>query len=278
MKTIFTFTIMLAGIFCNAQDTLDCKKDLSYDKKEQFFYKKGDDAQKPVTGPAVCYPKKGQVNKGKLVNGKWDGAVKGYSSETGTLVGKAQYRNGVLNGPKICYTETGKLKDSLVYDEGTLLYARYAKFDKEGNRTQLTESDEKQHTSTCYHYGNVDKREYISEVHRMKGGKKDGIQEKMGYEAEAGGSIFTFTEVEDLYRDGDQVKRTYYDHGVKYRIDDYADGKPAMENTISADGRVAASYPLKGGKRHGSAIIYDGKGGSSKQEYSRGKLVTPKVK
>jgi|GEM_PF-6797885 len=278
MKTIFTFTFVIAALSVGAQDTLDCKKDLSYDKKQQVFYKKGDDSKTPVTGAAVCYPKKGQVNKGKLVQGKWDGTVKGYDLETGRLVGKANYRNGVLNGAKTCYTDQGRSKDSLVYDEGDLVYSRYTTFDKAGNRTQLTESDQKKKTSTCYHYGTFEKREYLSEIHRMKGKKRDGVQEKMGYESEAGGSIFTFTEVEDLYRDGEQIKRTYYNRGVKYRIDDYSKGKPTMENTIGTDGQVAASYTLKGGKRHGKAIIYDGKGGSSTQEYSKGKPVNKAVK
>lgn len=269
LASAFTALIFGAG----AQDALDCKKDLSYDSKGNFYYKRGDDSKAPVTGNAVCYPKKGMVNRGRLVNGKWDGKVTGYKNDR--MVGKAHYKNGVLDGLKVCYTENGRIKDSTIYSGGNPRYAYEVKFDKNGNRSMVTERNMDENTSVVTHYKRVNNMEYVSEIHRFRGKEKDGLQEYMSGSSDAPGSLLTLTTKEEKYTDGELKTITYYDKGARCKVNDYVDGKLSMQNDIGADGNVSASYPLKGGKKHGTAVIYSADGSKpTSAEYSRGKLVT----
>lgn len=271
MKTIFTIAFASLMFSGQAQDTLDCKKDLSYESKGGFYYKKGDDSKAPVTGNAICHPKKGMVNRGRLVNGKWNGLVTGY--EDGKVVGKAHYKNGLMDGLKLCYADNGKTKDSSIYADGDLRYAYTVKF-KNGNRTETKEMNMETNTTVYTYYDRINGMEYVAEVNRFKGAKKDGLQEIMKGESDAPGSLFTYTAEEQKYVDGELKTITYYDHGKKYKVNDYSDGKLAIQNDIDENGNVSASYPLKKGKKHGTAIIYNANGEKpTSAEYARGKLV-----
>ncbi len=273
MKTFFTLAFTSLLFFGQAQDVLDCKKDLSYDTKAKFFYKKGDESKTPVSGNAVCYPKKGMVNRGKLVNGKWDGLVTGYKDEH--VVGKAYYKNGELNGPMVCYADNGKTKDSTVYVNDNKKYSYLVKFGKNGNRIQTTEKNFETNKTVYTYYETVNNMEYISLINRYTGKKKDGVQEYFKGESEAAGSLFTYSTEDQVYVNGDLKKITYYDHGRKYKVNDYSDGKLAMQNDIDENGNIAASYPLKRGKKHGTAVIYSPNNEKpTNAQYSRGKLVT----
>lgn len=274
MKTIITFAFLSAMLSGYAQDTLNCKKDLKYDKKQGFYYKKGDEAKTPVSGNAICFPKRGMVNRGKLVNGKWDGTVYGYKK--GHLIGKSNYKNGVQDGLRICYAENGKTKDSLVYRDGNVEYAYKARYNKAGSKTREEKVNVGNNTSEIYVYETVNNISYTSEIKRLKATKKDGLQEYMQGESDAPGSLFTYTYQEDNYENGKLKTRTYYNKGKKYQVDDYVDGKLTMQNDIT-NGLVTASYPLKCGKKHGTAVIYDKNGKNPvNEEYKRGNPVVKK--
>lgn len=274
MKTLITFAFTSMMIFCHAQDALDCKKDLAYDNTGKFYYKKGDDSKTPYSGNAVCTPKHGMVNKGKLVNGKWNGIVTGYKNEK--VIGKANYKNGVYDGLRICYTDQGKTMDSTIYQEGNKVYSYEASHNKEGYLKSQKITNYENNTCEMYSYNTVNKMTYITEIARYnRNKKKDGIQEYFKGESDKPGSLLFYTYQEEKYNNGVIVTKTYFNKGKKYRVDDYADGKLSMQNDINEDGFVTASYPLKGGKKHGTAIVYNEKGDQpTSQQYSRGKLVT----
>lgn len=280
MKTLHANRLILttaftASLFLSHAQALDCKKDLSYDSKTKVYYKKGDDSKTPVSGEAVCHPKKGMINKGKLVNGKWDGTVTGYKNDR--VVGKANYKNGLMDGLKICYADNGRTKDSTIYREGNVAYSYEAKLDKSGNRKHVIEKNMDASTMVCTDYDHANGMEYISEIHRYRSGKKDGLQEYYTGSSDAPGSLLTYMEKEEKYVDGELKTITYYDKGVKYKVNDYADGKLAMQNDIGANGEISASYPLKRGKKHGTAVIYSQNGQKpTSQEYARGKPVSAK--
>ena len=276
MKTLITLAFTSAMFFCQAQDALDCKKDLSYDKTGKFYYKKGDDSKTPFSGNAVCTPKGGMVNKGKLVNGKWNGTVTGYKDDK--VVGKANYKAGVYDGLKMCYTDEGKTKDSIIYNDGNMIYSYEAKHDKDGYLKSQKVTDYEKNSCEMYDYKTVNKMTYISDIARYnKAKKKDGVQEHFIGESDKPGSLLFYTYQEEKYNNGELVTKTYFNKGKKYRVDDYADGKLSMQNDIGEDGNVTASYPLKCGKKHGTAVVYNANGEKPvSQEYKKGKLVTAK--
>jgi hypothetical protein len=123
MKSILLLTILLFSLKpFFAQDTLDCKKDLMWDSKERVYYKSNDLTKRKVTGPAKCYPQKDYENRGYLLNGAWEGIVYGYKASK--LIGKANYKGGIVHGFDVRFEETGEISDSAFYDNGNLIYQK----------------------------------------------------------------------------------------------------------------------------------------------------------
>jgi antitoxin component YwqK of YwqJK toxin-antitoxin module len=115
MKQLILVLFISTTVF--AQDTINCNRDLTWEKNEKYYFKKEDTYNKQrYNGPVKYAPASNQLNLGHLKNGVWEGAVYNYINNK--KIGFSNYTNGFLHGLTIKTIENDGvlfIVDSLVY-------------------------------------------------------------------------------------------------------------------------------------------------------------------
>jgi antitoxin component YwqK of YwqJK toxin-antitoxin module len=115
MKHLLVVLLISTHVF--AQDTLNCNRDLTWEKNEKYYFKKEDTYNKQrYDGPVKERPTSNQLNIGYLKNGVWEGTV--YNYVNNKKAGFSNYTNGFLDGLTLRTIENDGVTfiiDSLIY-------------------------------------------------------------------------------------------------------------------------------------------------------------------
>lgn len=266
MKTSLLLTILFFSIKpFFAQDTLDCKKDLMWESKERFYYLSNDATKAKVTGPAKCYPQKEYENRGYLKNGAWEGIVYGYKADK--LIGKVNYKAGILHGFDVRYDENNKVIDSAFYNEGNLTYQKKHVRDSNLDIKRIEEFKLVNDTaiSVRIDYDN-NEPQFYDRTSYLKN-KKEGlfIQYNCNGDLKQEDDFDYFLRA--IYHEGKLVKKINYEGNLPIEEEFYTDGKLVKRITYSnnqgdfgkAD-KIESEINFLNKKRHGEAKFYaDGK-------------------
>ena len=257
-----------------AQDTLNCKEHLTWDKTEKFYYKTGDASRQKYSGPAKCFPRKGIENRGTLKNGNWEGRVYGY--EGSRLLGYSDFENGFYDGLTLKYNEKGLVKDSSIYRHGTNIYQKTFKYDKINLPISAHVFQLIGDTLILEEYAYDEGFPTGLEIERYYKKKKNGAFEKLYYE-ELDDCTKTYVPVHiTFYKDGQKTAERSYDGGYLYVEDVYENGKKVLENMYEGDlNKLVQQTPYSNGKIHGEVKYYhyETKTLYQVEVYENGKLI-----
>jgi antitoxin component YwqK of YwqJK toxin-antitoxin module len=255
MKTLFKLLAVSFLLPLNAQDTLNCKDDLVWDKGEKYYYRKNDETKTGVSSPAKCFPCKTCVNKGYLKNGRWDGMVYGYKD--GNLIGRIFYEDNAERGYSLKFNSNGALTDSTVFDKNGYIYSLTRGFNKKNELDYTSEHCYKNDTSVVTYYAQSTLvGEYVYLVRRFKSKKRHGIQEHYEEEVINGKPVVYLSETQEFQLGKLTGKVTQYEDGIKSTEYDYVDGVKTKETWFDLNGNVDAVYSYKNGKRDGKVTFY----------------------
>lgn len=271
--SLFFVVLYLSASYLKAQDTLSCKKELTWDKTARFYYKIGDASKQKYTGPAKCYPQKGFENRGSLVNGNWEGMVLGYKENR--LIGFATFKDGFYNGLTLKMDEQGRTKDSSIYDMGTLIFSKTLKRNKYDVLEKVTEFSN--HKDTMIYKNFTFEEEIASEltIDRFYKGKRNGLYGSYFYGSNNKGEMGFFPTHETFYKDGTKTFERSYDSGELYEENQYLAGKISKKIIyFGAINLIESEIPFVNGKIHGEVKHYDEVGKLvSIEKYEKGKLI-----
>ncbi|MFN5417743.1 MAG: hypothetical protein ACK5B9_11855 [Flavobacteriia bacterium] len=280
MKTIalLCFTFCYSFIAFN-QDTLSCKKDLTWDK-EHFYYKTGDASKQKYTGPAKCYPRKGVENRGYLKNGNWEGKVYGYKGNI--LLGYSFFQDGYFEGPTVRYYEESFdcptcVKDSFVYNHSKILYSKIYKRSKY--------LDEIKSTSESFYIGDTVRITNLlydnnipSEIEKSTfvKGQKNGLFENSTLSIDSANKIEYFPIYKTFYQNNKLIYQKNYDGGYLYEAE-YYDQKGKISKKIiyfGSENKIESETNYVNGKISGEVKHFDESGKLvSLEKYEKGKLI-----
>ncbi|MFN3916210.1 MAG: toxin-antitoxin system YwqK family antitoxin [Flavobacteriales bacterium] len=273
MKTLIKLLAVCFLLPLSAQDTLNCKDDLIWDKDGKYYYRKNDETKTGVTSPAKCFPCKTCINKGNLKNGRWNGMVYGYKD--GNLIGRLFYADNAERGYIIKFNLNGALIDSTVFDKNGYTYNLTKGFNKNNELDYISEYCYKNDTSVVRYYAHdANVGEYVQLVRRFKGKKKHGIQEHYDTEFLNNKPKIFLIETEEYNLGKLSGKVTQYEEGLKSTEYEYTDGVKTKEIWFDLSGNIEIVYSYKDGKRHGTATHYNLDGSIEfTEEYKNNKLV-----
>lgn len=274
MKNYVLTFFLLTAYSLLAQDTLNCKEHLSWDKAGKFYYKTGDVSKQKYTGPAKCFPRKGVENRGYLKNGAWEGTVYGY--EGNRLLGISNFSAGFYDGLTLRYNEKGQVKDSSIYKHGTNVYQKTFKYDKTGMPSAARVAMVKNDTLVFEDYEYEEGYPTDLEISSYYKKKKNGAFESRYYEMLADGTSSYLPVRTSLYKDGVKMRERQYDGGYLYTEDIYENGKKVLENMYEGDlGKLVQQTPYRNGKIHGEVKYYNSETKALYQVevYENGKLI-----
>ncbi len=270
----FTLTVcLLSACIFHAQDTLNCREHLTWDKTEKFYYKTGDASKQKYTGPAKCFPSKGVENRGYLKNGNWQGKVYGY--EGNRALGFSTFDEGFYDGLTIRYNEQGLVKDSSIYKHGINIYQKKIKYNKYGSREEANVTRINGDTLILEDYDYAGDTPTSLDISRYYKKKKNGAFEERYYEETAEGSAYVPVRI-TFYKDGVKTAERSYDGGYLYTEDIYENGKKILENMYEGDvDKLVQQTPYRSGKIHGEVKYYRPENKSLYQVdvYENGKLI-----
>lgn len=270
---LFFVVLCFSTSLLKAQDTLSCKKELTWDKSARFYYKTGDLSKQKYTGPAKCYPQKGFENRGSLINGNWEGIVYGYKENR--LIGFATFKDGFNNGLTIRLDEKDRVKDSSIYDMGTLIFSKTIKRNKYDVLEKVTEFSN--HKDTLIYKNFTFDEEIASELteERFFKGKRNGLYGSYFYGSNGKGETGFFPTHEIFYKDGTKTFERSYDNGELYEENQYLAGKISKKIIyFGAIDLIESEIPFMNGKIHGEVKHYDELGKLvSIEKYEKGKLI-----
>lgn len=273
MKNYLLTFYLLIAYSLTAQDTLNCKEHLTWDKTEKFYYKTGDASKQKYTGPAKCFPRKGVENRGYLKNGAWEGTVYGY--EGSRLLGYSNFNDGFFDGLTLTYNEQGLVKDSGIYMHGTNIYLKKFKYDKVGMLSEAHVVRIKNDTLVMEDYDYVEGYPTDLEISSYYKKKKNGAFETRYFEELNDGSKSYVPVRITFYKDGVKTLERSYDGGYLYVEDVYKDGKKILENMYEGGlDKLVQQTPYRNGKIHGEVKYYNSETKSLYQVevYENGKL------
>lgn len=257
MSTRFTivFTFVLTNFF--AQDTLLCRKDLLWDQAKKYYYKKGDSAKTPYTGPAKCVPRKGYVNKGYINNGAWNGTVFGYKENQ--LIGFVEFKQGIYHGSEVRYTELKQTKDSTYYVDGKVKYRMTNRYKDNVIRSTWVDSYQGDTLTRQISFFKDGQLEQLSTEQICKN-KRVGIwlDYEVGFDEEGNNTLLLFdTRYYSLA--GKLTRRDFFDGGYLYKQEQY-DEKGNLTMELLLDGehiKIVQETPYVKGKIHGNVNYYE---------------------
>lgn len=274
MKTLalFCLTFCYSFIAFN-QDTLSCKKDLTWDK-EHFYYKTGDASKQKYTGPAKCFPRKGVENRGYLKNGNWEGFVYGYKE--GKLIGYAFFIDGYLDGVQVVLNEEGKTKDSSVYEKRQLKYSKKINYaSKTGDVSYVFEDIYGDTTTNKYYIYSNNQLEFLEERKKIKNVKNGPQIEYSVSQDENGNNIFSYDKY-IYYKNGKKEFQLFYDGGYLYE-GEYFDANQKLIKKVLYFGdvnKLESEEHYVNGKISGDVKHFDESGKLvSLDKYEKGKLI-----
>ncbi|MCE3295572.1 MAG: hypothetical protein K0R65_1286 [Crocinitomicaceae bacterium] len=274
MKNYVLAFCLLASAIVTAQDTLNCKEHLTWDKTGKFYYKTGDESKEKYTGPAKCFPRKGVENRGYLKNGSWEGKVFGY--QEGRLIGVSNFDGGFYDGPTVRYNEKGLVKDSIIYRHGTNIYQKKMWYDNMGMLSEAHVVRVKSDTLIIEDYEYDEGYPTGLEIQSFYKKKKNGAFETRYYEELADGTKGYVPVRITFYKDGVKTSERSYDGGYLYVEDVYENGKKVLENMYEGDlGKLVQQTPYRSGKIHGEVKYYhsETKNLYQVEVYENGKLI-----
>lgn len=278
MKNAILFILLLISGCYLAQDTLNCKEHLAWDKKQKLYYRKDDGSKQKYTGPAKCFPKGGGENRGYLKNGAWEGTVYGYKG--GQVLGFSTFSDGLYDGLTIKYNDKGLVKDSMIYNQGTLVYHKKAAYDDYDQLDEVYVDEFKHDTLIRYEYHYDGGVPYELEITRYYGKKKNGAWEKLWYEELNDGTKRYIPGNVIVYKEGVKTAERQYDGGYLYTEYIFENGKKIRENLYEGDvkKKVQETPYNKSGKIHGRVNYFDAESHKLYQVeiYENGKLVETK--
>ncbi|MES2587598.1 MAG: hypothetical protein V4622_01380 [Bacteroidota bacterium] len=265
--------ILFLSINSFAQDTLSCKKDLTWEKWEKYYYKTSDESKQRYTGPAKCYPQKGVENRGFLKEGSWEGKVYGYKGYL--LLGYSTFVNGFYDGLTIKYDENGNVKDSMIFEAGFEKYSKNIKRDKLDMICQVSEKIFTNDTLTLKIFQQIDDLPTKLNVEHYLKNKKNGSFEEYWIELDENKKLNYTIEKYSFYKDGILTCKRFFDGGIIYQEEQFENKKLSLKRTFYGDvNAVESEEHYVNGKIHGEKKYYDINGKiSAIERFENGKSI-----
>lgn len=278
--SLLFFILFSSSSLLKAQDTLSCKKDLTWDKTDRFYYKTGDATKQKYTGPAKCYPQKGVENRGYLKNGNWEGIVYGYKGNI--PLGYSNFKDGFYQGPTVRYYEESFdclncVKDSFVYNHSELLYSKVFERSKYLDEIKsITEQYIKGDTIRVSNELYDGETPYERKTSTYIKGQKHGLFEYVSIYLDSAKNKEYIPISKSFYQNNKLVNELFYDGGYLYE-GKYYDEKGKLLKLVTFYGNADKIESIKfyvNGKTSGDVQHYDENGKLSYTEkYVKGKLI-----